>query len=64
MIRDIDTQEILDHEADYENAYDDIDFDDIEDYEWDITSEEPDVQMDLVDGLTDLIDGMFVESRY
>ena len=29
-----------------------------------MSSEERDVEMDLVDGLTDLIDGMFVESRY
>jgi len=59
-------QELIDQDAEDLGIYD-IDFDDIddiEDYEWDMSSEEPDVEMDLVDGLTELIDGMFVESRY
>ena len=66
MTSDIELQEILDQDAE-DLRIDDIDFDDIDDiddYEWDMSSEEPDVEMDLVDGLTELIDGMFVESRY
>lgn len=69
MTSDIELQEILDQDAE-DLRIDDIDFDyiddidDIDDYEWDMSSEEPDVERDLVDGLTDLIDGMFVESRY
>lgn len=63
MIGDMELQELLDQDAE-DIRIDDIDFDGIEDYEWDMSSEEPDVEMDLVDGLTSLIDGMFVESRY